>query len=429
MKRYLKNFIKIMILAVFVLPIVDVFAASTIKIERKSYIQTGSRQEAKFYTNKGYAYCITPDRIGAKQGATLTYMSKETKGDVLYLLNQAGTSDHDYLVTQLAIWIEKFNYMPDYYVQNSDIEVVKSAKSLAAEAAKNKEFTIGVSDISFSADNTTLQLTNDGKYYKSGVVRVGPVGGAVKSHKVDLVGAPAGAEIKEVVTGAKDNTYRFEIWVPATNVTTKTTFKATLTAVLTSKSVERYTPGDGHQDLVILVPEEKTVNKDLTFTVNPVVRKCEVFNNQYYGKDGNVVSKEVYESQCLHKCQKVDGKYFDKDGKETTEDNYKLQCFTHTCEKVGDKYFGKDGLEVNETDYTKQCLHICEIYNNEYYDSKGYKVSQDEYKKQCEVKEVVVPDTKTGTMQSIIMIVFGSIFLGTVVGYLEYSHKKVHNLK
>ena len=125
MKNKIKKIFAILLVALSV-AYIDVTAQSNMKIERKTYITTGTRKEAKFYTNKGYAYCITPDRVGANQGATLTYMSKETKGGVLYLLENAGTSDNEYLKTQLAIWILRNNYMPNYYVQNSNLEVVKN---------------------------------------------------------------------------------------------------------------------------------------------------------------------------------------------------------------------------------------------------------------------------------------------------------------
>ena len=141
MKKNFKVLWIICFLMIMIIPSYVVNASQTIKIERKTYIKTGTREEAKFYTEKGYAYCITTNRIGAEKGTTLNYMSKEEKGGVLYLLEKAGTSDKEYLETQLAIWLLRDNYMPDYYYKNPNIDVVKKAKSLLEEAKKQGNYT------------------------------------------------------------------------------------------------------------------------------------------------------------------------------------------------------------------------------------------------------------------------------------------------
>ena len=96
----------VILLLICTVGIVNVSAQEAMKITRKTYINTGvgSRREAKFYTNKGYAYCITPHRTGPGEGTTLNYIGSNKGGGVAYLLNKTGTSDMDYLVYQLAIW-------------------------------------------------------------------------------------------------------------------------------------------------------------------------------------------------------------------------------------------------------------------------------------------------------------------------------------
>ena len=78
----------------------------TIVIDNKILMQTGvgNRQEAKFHTTMGYAWCITPFKVGAENGAVLTYSKVENDGGILYLLDRSLTSDMGYLQTQLALW-------------------------------------------------------------------------------------------------------------------------------------------------------------------------------------------------------------------------------------------------------------------------------------------------------------------------------------
>ncbi len=393
MKKILSFFL---LLAVFSSTF-SVQAQSALKIERKTYITTGTRSEAKYYTNKGYAYCITPDRIGADQGTELNYMSNETKGGVLYLLEKSGTSDQDYLKTQLAIWLLRNNYMPQYYVNNPNLDVVKKAKSLATQAAKNSNYQSVEPSIKIDSSNMNLSLTSDGQYYKSSNITITTTG--LKSDpKLELVNAPTGSTINNVDIGTDNNTMKKEIVVPANQVTEETSFKLKITATGATNVVERYTtPSAQWQDLVVLIPENKLISKEATFTITPIIRKCEYYNNQYYDKNGNITTQETYELQCkTHTCEKVGTTYFGREGKEVTEENYNLECFTHTCEKIGDKYFGKDGIEVIETDY----------------------------KAQCEPQQVIVPDTKSTSLSNVISIIIGSVLLGTMLGTITYYQDK-----
>lgn len=395
MKKSVKMMIMIFLLAIMIVPSYIVHATQTIKIERKTYIKTGTREEAKFYTEKGYAYCITPNRSGADQGTTLNYMSKEEKGGVLYLLEKAGTSDKEYLETQLAIWLLRDNYMPDYYYKNPNIEVVKKAKTLLEEAKKQGNYTSKQPTITLTLDNSTITNTEDNYYYSQLVI----IKTENNSQKpiIELINAPEKAEIVQVDV-KESNTQKVYVKVPETSISEIAKFKIKVVAKGTINKVERYTTGNiDLQDLVILAKEEKETSKTIDLTITPKKRTCEIFNGKYYDKNGYIVDKEEYEKQCIHKCEHIDNTFYDKNGIITTEENYSLQCITHTCEIIGNRFFGKNGIEVSEM----------------------------EYKAQCEPQQVIVPDTNTSQTKTLLALLLGSIFLGSAIGATTYYHNKI----
>lgn len=395
MKKGCKFLMMISFLALMIIPSYVVYATQSIKIERKTYIKTGTREEAKFYTGKGYAYCITPFRSGANQGAILNYMSKEEKGGVLYLLEKAGTSDKEYLETQLAIWLLKDNYMPDYYNNNPNIEVVKKAKSLLAEAKKQENYASKQPAITATLEETEVSNKEVGYYY-SKLVTVKTENGT-KDPTIELVNAPVKAEIKKETTSEK-NVQKVYVKVPENSITEMTNIQLKVSLSGTINTVERYTTGNPDlQDLVILAKAEKNVTKTVDLTITPKKRTCEVLNGKYYDKNGYIVDQAEYEKQCIHKCEHIDNTFYDKDGAITTEEIYSIQCITHTCEKIGNHFFGKNGTEVVET----------------------------EYKAQCEPQQVIVPDTSTTNAKNILLIMLGAIILGTVIGTTTYYHDKL----
>ena len=75
--------------------------AKSLKITKKTYIKTGigSRKEAKFYTSKGYAWCITPMKTGANQGTTLYYKNTIKDNGLVWLIENGGHSDKGYLAS------------------------------------------------------------------------------------------------------------------------------------------------------------------------------------------------------------------------------------------------------------------------------------------------------------------------------------------
>ena len=131
-------------------------------------------------------------------------------------------------------------------------------------------------------------------------------------------------------------------------------------------------------------------------TPAPETHICGIYNGRYYGKDGYIVSKERFMKECMpeepHYCEKVNGKYYGKNGNIVSKEQFKKECESepdkHYCEIVNGKYYGKDGYVVSKETYKKQCEpeepHYCVIYNGKYYGKYGTVVSKETFKKQCE---------------------------------------------
>lgn len=483
MRRKFVAFVLVISIAMISMMGMSVQAKEAMKITKKTYITTGKKTNTKFHTNKGFAYCITPRRTGPDTGASLNYKNNVNSGGILYLLDRLGTgtpSDYDYLATQLAIWQYDSQYIPDYFVQNPNFDVVKKSKSLASEAAKNRNYAGKQPSISVTPSSNTLSLTSDGQYYKSGAITVNASNivtsnGGNAGVKYELVNAPSGTKIQ--TNGTKNY-----VVVPASSVTTSTSFKFKASAAGNVSSVERYSTGNSSlQELIVLVKTPKTVSQTVTLTITPVKRSCEKvgntyydkdgkitdeagyiascvhkcvrYNNEYYDENGNVTDQATYELKCkVHKCEVIGNHYFgtdgsevtadeynkvcvkhtcevvgstyyDKDGNETNYDTYNLQCLKHTCELLDGRYFGRDGFEVTQQEYLNQCVHICEIFENQYYGSKGNIVTESEYKAQCEAQVVPVPNTGNGPYSNLLSIMIGSALLGGLGGTLVHMKK------
>ena len=387
MKKYFRTTFLFLIAAMVLIPSIIVSAKAAMKIDKKTYIYTGTRKEAKFHTNKGYAYCITPHRTGASQGTTLTFKNRYNSGGVLYLLEKAGTSDSEYLATQLAIWKYDSNYLPSFYINHSGYEVVKKAKALANEAAKHKNYKGNQPTVSIVLSSTKLTIDNNRKTYRTGIIKASIA--YASNAKLSLKGAPTGTKIIDkngnVISKVKNNG-TFYITIPAENVKENITF--TLNAEVKGKVpvVERYTVGNSKwQDLIVLTRVDKTVSTSKKLSVTPIKRTCEIFNGKYYDRNGNVTDKTTYSIQCeKHTCEKVGNKYFGRDGKETDKTTYSIQCEKHTCEVVGNKYFGSDGKETDKTTYSIQCeKHSCEKIGDKIFGKNGNIVTEEEYDLEC----------------------------------------------
>ena len=382
------------ILYVFIVTIISLIGLTSVyaktgeklTLDAKSYINlVGPRKEAKFHTTMGYGWCITPEKKGADQGTTFTYVNDETDGGYLYLLNNSKTDDRSYLVTQLAVWLYKSNYMPDTYWNNSSSQIVIDAKALANAARNNKNYNTKPA-ISIVNNNKAMKLVKEGNtyYYISGELSAKLTNAT--EYKVTLSNAPTGTKIlnssnKEVSTLKAGE--KFKIKVPEANVTANKTIKVTVSASGTRKFIERYRPSNtAKQDLIVLRSENVTVNSSSELTITPEKRTCDIFNGKYYGEDGTIVDKEEYEKQCKHVCEPYNGEYYGEDGTKVDEETYNKQC-KHVCEPYNGEYYGEDGTKVDKEEYEKQCIHKCEPYNGEYYGEDGTKVDEETYNKQC----------------------------------------------
>ena len=136
--------------------------------------------------------------------------------------------------------------------------------------------------------------------------------------------------------------------------------------------------------------------------IKPIAKKhyCEIYGGKYYGKNGTVVSKKVYQNQCTHKpvvpekhyCAIYKGKYYGKNGNVVSKATYEKECkgqpAKHYCTVYNGKYYGKNGNVVSKATYEKECKtpqkYYCEIHNGKYYGEDGTVVSKEVYKQQCE---------------------------------------------
>lgn len=400
MRKFFKIFISMVVALTLVVSNMSVLAAQTMTITTKSYVATGfgSRKEAKFKTNLGYAFCVTPDKTGAPQGTNLTYKGWLNDGGLLYLMTKTATDDQSYLATQVAIWTYYNKYTPDIYKQNANSALMKKVNNLVADAKNHSNYHTSPA-LAVSPLSSELTLQNGS--FKSAAFAVASAN-IEGNTTVTLEGAPSGAKIVNK-NGSEISTVNngdvFYIIVPESSVTSNTSFSVTISGKGTERHVEMYSPSNSnYQSLGVLVASPKNLNVKLNLTAKPVVRTCQKYNGKFYGKDGREVDEVTYQQECeKHTCEKVGDKYFGKDGKVVSYETYQIECEKHTCEKVGDKYFGLNGTVVDEATY----------------------------KNECEPTIVPVPDTANTSFGGLLAIIAGSAILGaTFVTLEELSNKK-----
>ena len=483
MKKYLKIILMLAIIAVSAFGVrAYATSESSITIDKKTYINTGDRREAKFHTTKGYGYCITPSKVGAAEGTSLNFTKYETDGGLLYLLKQAGNSDNSYLATQLAIWKYYNGFTISAYNGTS---VMKQADALAAEAKKHAN---DKSEVAIKLNGASISLTSDNAYYKSGAMSAVTTGAS--NYTVSVSGVEGVQLLNASGTVVSNGTTfksgeKFYVRVASNKITQTSNIKVVVATTGKIYVMKRYSPSNNQkQDLVVLSSTDKKVNASATLKVTPVKRSCEIVNGTYYGRDGSVVDKTTYSIQCerhvcekvgdvyfgregkqveeviYHQqcdnnvCKKVGDKYYGKDGTEVEEVVYHQQCDNNVCKKVGDKYFGKDGTEVDSTlysiqcerhvcekvgntyfglngtevsadQYTSECVHKCEVYNNQYYGENGTVVTEETYRAQCEAVVVPVPDTNTSALQMGLYVFLGTSTILGGIGLAGHYRKSM----
>lgn len=430
------KFFKIMSLIVTLIlvfvPFLNVHAEGNFSISKKTYIyvdESTNRREPKYLTSKGYAFCITPEKTGAREGIEYEYVGLENNNELIYLMSYGNNDDdYDYLTKQLAIWKEINNFLPDYYLNNPNLEIMTRVNSLINKARANRIDYSNGSSVELDYDESRFESTiiSGKKYTKSGIITTHITNGMTTGYKLE--GAPEGTKLFDLnnneLNSITDGT-KFYIAVPTGLIREEITFSINITASGVIQRAERYTPITGDwQDMVIIRTESTSASDKMTFKIGntKVEKSCEYVDGKYYDEDGNETDKKTFLTTCeIHKCDKVDDIYFDENGKVTDVDTYDKQCVKHTCEIIGDTYYDSLGNKTTKDEYRTQCeLVSCEIINGKYFGNEGDIVTSQEFRNQCEAQIVPVPDTKTS---SIISIIIGSLMLA-VAGKCIYNYSK-----
>ena len=138
-------------------------------------------------------------------------------------------------------------------------------------------------------------------------------------------------------------------------------------------------------------------------------RSCSIFEGNYYGPNGDIITELEYEKQCLKPVCKDygDGTYSDKNGNLVDYLTYTKQCETHTCEILSDgTKYGPDGKVTTDFEYMKYCEKpLCRDYGDgTYSDTDGNLVDYLTFTKLCgkHVCEIVGGDTYYGSDGTIV---------------------------
>ena len=163
-------------------------------------------------------------------------------------------------------------------------------------------------------------------------------------------------------------------------------------------------------------------DNDTIIIINNECNDCEEDNicrydsktKTYYGKDGTVVTKDEFISQCTEpepgpepgpepepqicKYDSATKTYYGKDGNKVTRDQFIEQCTepqpeTKICvyDKDTNKYYGENGTEVTRDQFIAQCTEpqpepqICKYDSatKTYYGSDGAVVTREQFIAQC----------------------------------------------
>ena len=140
--------------------------------------------------------------------------------------------------------------------------------------------------------------------------------------------------------------------------------------------------------------------------------KCKYHDGKYYDKNGNVVTKEVYETDCgitTPKCKLENGKYYDKNGNVVTKEVYEADCgiATPKCKLENGKYYDKNGNVVTKEVYEADCgitTPKCKLENGKYYDNNGNVVTKEAYDEAC-------GNPDTGINTTFVIVIAGVLFV------------------
>jgi len=421
----MKKIMVFLIAVVGIIPVMNVFAQSDMKVNEKIHFTAGNRRNTVFKTNKGYAYCVTPKRDGPNKGTVLKYKGKITNGYVIYLLENANTSTYNnYYATQIAVW--HYYNSKEVTTMSKSHEIWKKSRTLISNASSKKNYT-GIQPTISISGNSGLTLTSDYNYYRSGALTV-TMANATTNATLKLENAPSGARIvnsSNTTISSVANKGTFYVLIPRTSITNNVTFKVTASTKGKASVVNYYSTGTGkNQDLAVLEKEDKVAVTSKTLSVTQVKISCKTANGKYYGKDGKETTKEGYYTQCFPACDKQgntfygpnhmpttednyynqcfpscgtkNGKYYGKNHKETTKEGYYTQCFP-ACKQEGNTFYGPNHMPTTEENYYKQCFPSCGTLDGKYYGNDGKEITKIEFEKQCKTHKCdIVGDSYFG---------------------------------
>ena len=98
------------------------------------------------------------------------------------------------------------------------------------------------------------------------------------------------------------------------------------------------------------------------------------------GKEGRTVEEEM--NYLCYSCTAPDkeGNYY-YNGKKLDDAGYAQYC-APKCKVVGDDYYGKDGNKISKEEYQKTCM--CRVENDKYYDDNNNEITAEQYQNMCQ---------------------------------------------
>lgn len=232
----------------------------------------------------GYVYC-TDFHKGIPYGVQMT-LSGEAPAGLAYILsngyprvNITGDSDMDYYITQAAIWwyldeTTGSNNLPDSFkYTGSDPYNIRHYVSELVEGGK-KQTSYATPAIRLINNDSTLNLTDDGKYYESAAISAETLY-TTGNYTVSLSNAPEGTTIVNASTGASQTSFSpsesFKVRIPADSVDIGS-LNITVTATATGSINKAYmykSSDSTKQDVMgsLLYPETSTVKDQTNLTL------------------------------------------------------------------------------------------------------------------------------------------------------------------
>ena len=232
----------------------------------------------------GYVYC-TDFHKGIPYNVKMT-LSGEAPAGLAYIIsngyprvNITGDSDKDYYITQAAIWwyldeTTGSHNLPDAFkYTGSDPYNLRHYVSELVEAGK-KQTSYATPAISLINNDSTLNLTSDGKYYESNTISAKTLY-TTGNYTISLSNAPTGTVVVNASTGATQTSFApsesFKVRIPVDSVDVGS-LNITVTATATGSINKAYmykSSDSTKQDVMgsLLYPETSTVKDQTNLTL------------------------------------------------------------------------------------------------------------------------------------------------------------------